>query len=64
MKIRKSYVLFINPMLGTAYYGGAKFDRRISNATLGQIFDCTFSELKDNLRILLKRGYDISKRTY
>lgn len=64
MKIRKSYVLFVNPMLGTAYYGGGKFDNRISKATLGDIFDCTFAELKDNIKILIKRGYTVSKRTY
>ena len=64
MKIRKRYVLFINPMLGTAYYGNEKFDRRISQATLGDIIDCTFSELKHNLRMLVNRGYTISKRNY
>lgn len=64
MKIRKSYVLFVNPMLGTAYYGGGKFDARISQATLGDIFDCTFVELKDNIKLLIKRGYTVSKRTY
>ena len=64
MKIRKQYVLFINPMLGMAFYGNHKFSRRINEATLGEIYDCTFSELKENLRHLLNRGYTISKRNY
>ena len=64
MKIRKNYVLFINPMLGTAYYGGDKFNKRISAATLGKIYDCTFSELKHNIKILKNRGYIISKINY
>ena len=64
MKTRKHYVLFINSMLKTAYFGGRKFDQRISAATLGVIYDCTFRELVDNLRMLTDRGYTISKRTY
>ena len=64
MKTRKSYVLFVNPMLKTAYFGGRKFDSRISGATLGQIYDCTFSEMVENLKRLVARGYSVSKRTY
>ena len=64
MKIRKSYMLFVNPMLKTAYFGGNRFDRRISGATLGQIYDCTFRDMVDNLKRLVARGYTVSKRTY
>ncbi len=64
MKIRKTYTLFINPMLGTALFGNHIFSRRINEATLGEIYDCTFSELKENLQFLLNRGYTISKRNY
>jgi len=54
----------MNPMLKTAYYGGYKFSKRISKATLGHIYDCSFSELKHNIKILENRGYTISKRNY
>ena len=64
MKIRNKYVLYINRMLGVAYYGGKKFDRRISKATLGKIYDCTFSELKFNIKMLRDKGYEVYKRTY
>ena len=64
MKVRKTYPLYINSMLGTATFGNAKFGRRIDRATIGQIFDCTLSELKDNLRMLIKRGYTVSQRKY
>ena len=64
MKTRKRYVLFINSMLKTAYFGGRKFDQRISAATLGTIYDCTFRELVDNLHVLSGKGYTIAKRTY
>ena len=64
MKIRKQYVLFINPMLGTAFFGNHKFSGRINEATLGEIYDCTFSELKQNLKMLLNRGYTILKMNY
>lgn len=61
MKIRKTYVLYVNPMLGTAYYGGDAFNSRISEATFGEIYDCTLSELKDNINRLSKRKYSIIK---
>ena len=64
MKIRKRYTLFINPMLGTAFFGNDKFSKRINDATLGEIYDCTLSELKQNLKILLNRGYTILKTNY
>jgi len=64
MKIRKTYTLFINPMLGTAFFGNDKFSRRIDKATLGEIYDCTLSELKQNLKILLNRGYTVLKMNY
>jgi len=64
MKIRSNYTLFINPMLGTAYYGNGKFSRRIYRATLGLIYDCNLSELKQNIRNLQERGYTISSRNY
>jgi len=64
MKVRKTYPLYINPMLGTATFGNAKFGRRINDATIGTIFDCSLSELKDNLRMLIGIGYSVSQRKY
>ena len=64
MKIRKKYVLYINDMLGTAYFGNSSFSARIAHASIGEIIDCTLSELKHNIRLLLKRGYKVSKRNY
>ncbi len=64
MKIRNNYVLYINDMLKTAYYGNSKFDYRICNMTIGKIYDCSFKELRYNLNILHKRGYDIYKRNW
>ena len=64
MKIRKQYVLYINEMLCTAYYGTDKFNKRISNATFGLVYDCTFSELMTNLRILKNKNYTINRRKY
>jgi len=64
MKIRKNYTLYVNPMLGSACYGNMKFNRRIINASIGEIYICTFSELKKNLLILQERGYSIWKRNW
>lgn len=65
MKIRKQYTLYINSMLGTATFGSPyKFGWRIDNATIGEIYDCTYRELIENLRMLNSRGYRISQRKY
>ncbi len=64
MKINKKYILFINPVLKMAYYGTEKFNTRISKATLGYIYDCSFSQLKNNLKILIKNGYIASQRKW
>jgi len=60
MRILNRYTLFINDMTKTAFYGGSKFDARISKATLGKIYDCNLSQLKANIKILLKEGYIVS----
>ena len=61
MIVRKNYVLFINGFTNTAFYGGDKFDRRISHATLGVIYDCTFTQLKNNIKMLLKNNVTVIK---
>lgn len=64
MKIRKSYALFINPMLNTATYGNGKFSRRINYASLGTVYDCNLAELKQNLNKLKEQGYHIRQSKY
>lgn len=51
-------------MLGTAFYGNSKFSNRISQATFGIIYDCSFSELKHNIKVLIERDFTICKRSY
>lgn len=51
-------------MNGTAFYGGKKFSSRISNASFGNIFDCTLTELKENIKTLRERKYTVYKRKY
>ena len=57
MKIRKKYTLYINDMTNTVFWGGSGFNRRISKATFGRIYDCSFSELKFNIKKLSNHGY-------
>ena len=64
MKVRKTYPLYVNPMLGTATFGNSRFSRRIMGVTIGTVYDCTLDELKHNIRTLIKRGYTIAKRYY
>lgn len=46
-------------MTAMAFYGGSKFDARISRATFGTIIDCTLSQLKNNIKLLIKQGFGI-----
>lgn len=64
MKIRKYYTLYINCMLGTAHYGNHHFDTRISKATIGHVYKCTFDQLKHNLKILSGDGFKILPTKY
>lgn len=58
MKIRKCYTLFVNGFTATAIFGGDKFSYRISNhADIGDVYYCSFSELKHHLRLLQSNGY-------
>ena len=61
MKVRKNYVLFINGFTNTAFYGGDKFNRRISRATFGDLYDCTLTQLKINIKMLLKNNVTVLK---
>lgn len=51
-------------MLGTATFGNSRFGDRMENATIGTLFDCNLSELKQNLALLKNRGYRVSHRNY
>lgn len=61
MKIRKTYVIYLNRMLGEATFGNKKYGRRISRTTIGEIYYCNFCDLKYNLDILKKKNYIILK---
>lgn len=64
MKVSNNYVLYVNNMLGVAYYGTRIFGNRISSATFGNVFDCDFAQLKSNIRILTKKGFSVYPRKY
>lgn len=65
MKVfKKGYVLYVNGITNTATYAkkGSSFDELSHNFTLGEVYDCSFRELVDNLKILSKNGLYLSKR--
>ena len=64
MKVRKTYCLYINNMLRTAYYGNTRFAMRISVAEFGKIYDCSLHDLKGNIKRLRREGYTVSPRNY
>lgn len=57
MKIRKKYVLCINDMLKVAYYKKTASSNDISMDSILDIWDCSFNELKQNIKVLESRGY-------
>lgn len=65
MKVRKSYVLFINDVTNTAFYGGHKFDYRLHHehdlSMFGRVFDCTVTQLKNSIKMLLKNNVTVLK---
>ena len=64
MRVRLTYTLFINDQLMVATFGNTKFNNRIKNATFGRLYDCSFNQLKFNLKILNRSGYKIIKRNH
>ena len=64
MKIKKNYLLYINSQTKTAFYGNSKFENRISNSTLGLLYDCTLRELVENLKRLEEEGYTLMKMNH
>ena len=59
MKVRNTYILYINHFTHYAMYGTNKFNLRISVADIGQIYDCNFNELIHNLTKLRDKGFTI-----
>ncbi len=64
MKIRRNYHLFINSMTRMAFWGGTAFNYRISQATLGELYDCSLTELKNNIKLLKNNGFTVSQQKY
>jgi len=54
--------LYINPLLGNALYGNNKFLLKMQDATFGKLYECSWYELKENIKILEKEGYKIIRR--
>jgi hypothetical protein len=59
MKVRKSYVMVVNPMLMTVTYRRKASLLDTCRASIVDVWDCNFSELRDNLKILNNRGFHI-----
>lgn len=61
MKIRKKYILVINPLLMVAYYKKTASDIDVSRDSIVDVWDCTLGELKRNIRILERKGFHCLK---
>jgi len=62
MKIRKNYVLVVNPLLDTATYKRKSSVWDTHTDSIVDVWDCNLSDLKFNLKSLMNRGYTIFKQ--
>lgn len=64
MKVRKKYILFINEVTNTADYGTNKLFKYINNLgiSIGSVYECNLTELKDNIKYLNNKGIIVNKR--
>jgi len=64
-KGRKRYTVIINDSIQVAFLTvkNSLFDSRISPHGFARVFDCNFNEAVNNIKILSRKGYFISKRT-
>jgi hypothetical protein len=61
MKIRKHYVMIVNPLLNTVIYKRKSNYNDTCHDSIVDVWDCNFSELKDNLKIMNNKGFHILK---
>ena len=58
MKVAKKYVMYFNHQTQYVFYGRVnEYGKRIALATIGFVYECTFTELKQNLKTLTDKGY-------
>lgn len=61
MKIRKHYVMVVNSLLATATYKRKSNYNDTCYDSIVEVWDCSLSELKSNLKNLAKKGFTILK---
>jgi len=61
MKIRKHYVMIVNSLLNTVIYKRKSSYNDTCRDSIVDVWDCNFSELKDNLKIMNNKGFHILK---
>ena len=61
MKIQKYYVMVVNPLLKTVIYKRKSNYNDTCIDSIVDVWDCNFSQLKDNLKIMNNKGFHIIK---
>lgn len=61
MKIRKKYVMVVNTLLETVIYKRKTNYNDTCSDSIVDVYDCDFNQLKSNLKIMNKKGFQILK---
>ena len=61
MKIRKHYVMVVNSLLKTVIYKRRSSYNDTCRDSIVDVWDCNFSQLKGNLKIMNNKGFHILK---
>jgi hypothetical protein len=61
MKIRKNYVMVVNLLLKTVIYKRKSTYNDSCHDSIIDVWDCNFNELKDNLKIMNDKGFQLLK---
>jgi hypothetical protein len=61
MKVRKRYVMIVNPLLKTVIYKRKSNYNDTCYNSIVDVWDCNFNQLKDNLKIMDKKGFQLLK---
>ena len=61
MKVRKNYVMVVNPLLKTVIYKKKASYNDICFNSILDVWDCNFSQLKNNLKIMHNKGFHVLK---
>lgn len=61
MKLRSKYVMVVNPLLKTVIYKRDSNYNDTCKDSIVDVWDCNFNQLKHNLNVMYRKGFQILK---